>query len=107
MPVLIDITQEEFEECGELIWETIGIYNSIEVPEEGIPTIIPRIIKGLKWWGINPKMEYPISLPNLTTTSQINWDELLKKLPEELKRQLGVHVRSQLPTEEDDYQEIE
>jgi hypothetical protein len=57
IPILIDISHEDFITSQPIWREVIGTQTSISIPPDDIDAVIPRVIKGLEWIGIYPKAE--------------------------------------------------
>jgi hypothetical protein len=66
VPVLRDITHQEFKSRQPEWREAMGAATSIRIPQEGVTGILDRIIDGLKALGINP-----VSKPDATRINRI------------------------------------
>lgn len=55
IPLLSDITDKEFKE-KQPQWEmALGAATSVEIPEAGVSSVMPRVLRGLKKWGVEPR----------------------------------------------------
>lgn len=54
IPVLVDLTNNEFQQRQPELYYALGAATSVRIPENGIQAIIPRIIEGLKALGVMP-----------------------------------------------------
>jgi hypothetical protein len=67
VPVLEDITHQEFQERQPEWREAMGAATSIRIPQEGVAAIIDRIISGLKTLAVNPSSKpHPARIDRLS-----------------------------------------